>query len=46
MDKVVRNVVSSVVAIVVITLVFGFGFPALMTGLLAARLRATRRTAA
>jgi potassium-transporting ATPase KdpC subunit len=32
MDKVVRNVVSSVVAIVVITLVFGFAFPALMTG--------------
>ena len=32
MDKVVRNVVSSVVAIVVITAVFGFGFPALMTG--------------
>jgi K+-transporting ATPase ATPase C chain len=32
MDKVVRNVVSSVVAIVVITAVFGFAFPALMTG--------------
>jgi K+-transporting ATPase ATPase C chain len=32
MDKVVRSVVSSVIAIVVITLVFGFAFPALMTG--------------
>ncbi len=32
MDKVVRNVVSSVIAIVVITAVFGFAFPALMTG--------------
>jgi potassium-transporting ATPase KdpC subunit len=32
MDRVVRNVVSSVVAIVVITAVFGFAFPALMTG--------------
>ena len=32
MDKVARNVVSSVVAIVVITIVFGFAFTALMTG--------------
>ena len=32
MQKVVRNVVSSAIAIVVITAVFGFGFPALMTG--------------
>ena len=32
MDKALKNVVSSAIAIVVITAVFGFGFPALMTG--------------